>query len=186
MDACDDVMARLNQPLGLIRYGNQAMTEGKTEAQIPWFMRSRAWVYLGLLLACVTGLAFTVSHRALIELTLIRATDYPYQEIPAPQGQTQILNHFKVDLRNQTFEKQEVRISINSEFKSQGINLVISNHKASLAPGERERADLFVQFPKTLLTGGRGKISLQLETSSGELPRTALLMQEVKLVGPLR
>jgi cytochrome c oxidase accessory protein FixG len=186
MDACDDVMLRLKKPLRLIGYGNQAMTEGQVEAKIPWFKRPRAWVYLSLLLFCIVGLTFTVSHRAPIEISLIRATDYPYQEIPDIQGQTQILNHFKIELRNQTFEEQEINFSISPEFLNQGISIVVSNHKGKLSSGEPERADLFVQFPKKFTKSGRGKISIQLNAKSGIAPQTITSTQEVPLVGPFR
>ena len=186
MDACDDVMARLKKPLGLIRYGNQATAEGKVEAFRPWFKRSRAWIYLGLLLACIGGLTLTVSHRALIELTLIRAADYPYQEIPGSQGQTQILNHFKADLRNQTFEEQDIDFLVEPDLERQGVRVVVSNHKGKLAPGERERADLFLEFPKSFLTLGHGVIPIQLEARSRIVSKPTHSIQEAHLVGPLR
>jgi cytochrome c oxidase accessory protein FixG len=185
MDACDDVMTRLKKPLGLIQFGNQAMTEGKTEAFIPWFKRARAWVYLGLLIACMGGLAFTVAHRAPIELTLVRAVDSPYQEIPGSLGQMRILNHFKAELRNQTFEDQEISFSVAPELQAQGVSIIVSNHKSKLAPGERERADVFIQFPKIFLKIGHGIIPLVLEAKSKLTPKPVQSLREVHLVGPL-
>jgi cytochrome c oxidase accessory protein FixG len=186
MDACDDVMARLKKPLGLIRYGNQSVTEGKIEVSVPWFKRPRTWVYLSLLFVCIGGLVHAVLYRAPIELMLIRAVDFPYQEIPGTRGQAQVLNHFKVDLRNQTFEEQEISFSISSHLQSQGVTIVTSNHKGKLAPGEPERADLFVQFPKTLLTKGRGSMEIQLEARSKLASEPNRSNWEVHLVGPLR
>jgi cytochrome c oxidase accessory protein FixG len=185
MDACDDVMMRQKKPLGLIKYGNQAITEGKVETLIPWFKRPRAWVYLTLLISCIVGLSFTVSQRSPIELTLIRAVDSPYQEIPGPQG-TQILNHFKIDLRNQTFEEQEIAFAVSPELRQRGVSVVISNHKGKLAAGEPERADLFIQFPKSLLTMGRGKVPIHLEARSKIDSAPIFITQEAYLVGPLR
>lgn len=186
IDACDEVMTRIKKPKGLIRYGNQAVTEGHVVADIPLLQRTRAWVYLGLLLVCLGGLFFTVSHRALIQMTLIRAVDFPYQEIPDAQGQIQILNHFKVELRNQTFEDQEIRFFLAPEFRRQGVNLVVSNHKAKLLPGEPERADLFIQFPKNLLTNGRAILPIQMEARPSNALDPITMSQEAQLVGPLR
>jgi cytochrome c oxidase accessory protein FixG len=181
IDACDDVMKRLKKPLGLIHYGNQS-----TGSVVPWFKRSRAWVYLGLLIACMSGLAFTVSHRTPIEMTWIRAVGEPYQEIPTTQGHTQVLNHFKVDLRNQTFEEQEIYFSIHSLLLQSNVHLVISNHKNTLNPGEPERADLFIQFPKNILTLGKGTLSIQVTAKSHQIPSKSIIFnQEVHLVGPI-
>ena len=186
MDACDDVMARLKRPLGLIRYGNQALTEGKTEGNISWLRRPRAWLYLILIFCCAGGLAFTVSHRSQIEVMLVRAVDVPYQEIPAPDSQTQILNHFKLDLRNQTFEDEDISLSVNSELQRLGVTIVTSNFKATLAPGELERADLFLQFPKTLLSMGHGIIPIQILAKSKSDLKSIFSTKEAHLVGPLR
>ena len=231
MDACDDVMSRLKKPLGLIKYGQLGLYDqslnpstsvgsagvslkpqpsvalsvsvvSEPTAYLPWFMRVRAWVYLGLLVVCIGGLILTVQKRAPIELTLIRAIDFPYQVIPAPHGETQVLNHFKLELRNQTFEEQEISFSINSELQSKGVSLVVSNHKPKLGPGEPERADLFVQFPASLLRMGHAQLPIQLKAESraqskGQAPRqlsdlqaepstVIISTQEASLVGPLR
>lgn len=180
IDACDDVMSRLKKPLGLIRYGSLALTEGQTETPIPGWKRPRAWIYLGLLLGCVVGLTLTIQNRAEIELTLIRAAEAPYQEIPSADGQSRILNHFKIDLRNQTFNEQEISFSVNSDLQKQGVILVVSNHKNKLGAGEPERADLFIQFPKSFLKMGHASLPIQLQTHSISMTK------EVSLVGPLR
>lgn len=172
IDACDDVMSRLKKPKGLIRYENPKLSSR--------LLRPRAWIYLGLILGCLFGLIFTVSQRSPLELTLIRANDFPYQEIPGPLGKTQILNHFKVDLRNQTFEEQEVTFSITPELQAQGVTLLIANHKTKLNPGEPERADLFIQFPILILKNGRAVLPIHLQAQG------ISLIREATLVGPFR
>jgi cytochrome c oxidase accessory protein FixG len=183
MDACDEVMSRIKKPLGLIRYGTQSLTEGKTEIRIPWFKRTRAWIYLVLIFVCLFCLVYTVTTRTLLETTFIRATDYPYQVIPDATGKLKVLNHFKVDLRNQSFEEQEISFELTPAYVQKGIALVISNHKAVLKAGEPERADLFVQFPKEVLKMGKAKIQLQIISRSDP---TVSQIKEVSLVGPLR
>ncbi len=189
IDACNDVMMRLKKPLHLIRYASQAMMERGAQSFVPGFKRTRVWVYLFLWITCLGGLAWTASHRLPIELSLIRAVDAPYQEIPSEKflEKSEILNHFKADLRNQTFEEQEIVFLLSPEIKAQGVSLVVSNHKNTLAPGESERADVFVQFPKKILQNGRGMVPIQIQAKSvkatQDLPRI-LHMQEAHLVGP--
>lgn len=198
MDACDDVMARMDKPLGLIRYGTQATTEG-TEADVKsgvravagagrrnaWPMRPRPLLSLGLLLACVAGLTLTVLKRVPVELTLIRAVDAPYQVVSGLNGEAEVINHFKMDLRNQTFFQQSLSFAVTSELEAKGVRLVVSNHLPSLPAGESERADLFVRFPKSLLSSGHSRIFIQIRSDPLVFPeKTHTLHQEVILVGP--
>lgn len=180
MDACDDVMSRLKKPLGLIRYANQALSEGRTETWTPWFRRTRAWIYLGLISVCALGLIWATQHRSPIEIMLVRGIEAPYQVTPSG-----IVNHFKMDLRNQTFSEQKIAVALSSELQNQGVKLVLSNFRDTLASGEPERADLFVQFPQSLLNQGRAQIPLSVTAESTSPPLKLNLTQEVHLVGPL-
>jgi ferredoxin len=185
IDACDDVMIRMRRPTGLIRYGSLALAEGLSLTPISWTRRPRAWTYLLLLSACLGGLAWTIGHRVPIEVSLVRAAgEAPYQEAPTASGPARLINHFKVDLRNQTFEVQDLAFTLDPRLQSMGVSLVVSNLKTRLAPGEPSRGDLFVQFPATLAPGGRGTLPFRLGMRSPE--GMAELDQEVRLVGPLR
>lgn len=185
IDACDDVMTRMKKPRGLIRYGSHAVSEGKEETFLPWYKRTRGWIYLFVLGVSLGGLVWTLNHRAEIELIMTRATDSPYQEILSPNGQGHVINHFVVNLRNQTFSIQKIEFSLNSELKNKDVSLIVSNHKSELIPGEPDRVDLFVRFPKSLLKSGRAHLSIQLNGSSPERLNPIVICQEVNLVGPL-
>ncbi len=183
VDACDDVMRRTKKPEGLIRYANQALSEGRTETWTPWYQRARAWVYLALLVTCGGGLYWATAHRSPIEITLIRGIEAPYQVTPSG-----IINHFKMDVRNQTFTDQSVSFSVSPELQQKGVKLIISHHKDTLKTGEPERADLFITYPKEILTFGKAVITIEVTAiASDPSPHLELhLNQEVHLVGPLQ
>lgn len=184
IDACDEVMDRLQKPRGLIRYGSAAEIEGSKQARVPWYEKTRAIIYGLILVFCLGGLAFTVAQRSPIEWTMIRAVESPYQEIADADGRAVIVNHFKVDLRNQTFAEQEINFYLEPELVERGAKLIISNHKNPFAPGAPERADIFVQFPKEILTAGRATRGILLEAKTVGDGAIHSARKEMQLVGP--
>jgi cytochrome c oxidase accessory protein FixG len=178
MDACDDVMSRLKKPQGLIRYASVAEIQGKPTAR-----GARPWAYGALIVACITGLTLTVRDRTAITVGLIRAAEAPYQVIPGENGSQEVVNHYKLEIRNQSFDRQAVEILVPKEFQDKGVKIVVSNHAEGLEGGESERADLFIRFPKTLLNLGKGEINLEFSAKSDARLEPAL-KKEVRLVGP--
>ena len=184
-------MTRLKKPVGLIRYSSFAFSRGAASVSLPWYSRERIWICGILLLLCGGGLTLSIVDRSPLEVTLIRATDIPYQEIRAMDGTVEILNHFKVDIRNQTFEGREISFSIPQETLEKPIRLTVSNHPPLLAAGETERADLFVQFPKERLSLGKGHVSILIESkavaSGSSTPAIEThSSKEVQIVGPFK
>lgn len=185
MDACNDVMARLKKPLGLIRYSSISLLESaRTGKALP--RRFRPWAYLFLVTACVGGLGITVFNRTRLTIEMVRPGEAPYQELQAEDGHRQILNHYKLDLRNQSFHAQRVEIVVPPEFAQRGVKIVISNHSPILASGASERCDLFIRFPVALLELGKGGLNLDFHASDQEntFDPVETIRREVRLVGP--
>ncbi len=185
MDACDDVMSRMKKPRGLIRYGTQATTEGQSEKSLPWFARARVWIHLATVILFGSGLASTVATRTPIEMTFIRAVDIPYQEVTGPNGRAEVINHYKVALRNQTFQASKLTLQLTPEAEQKGISLVVANHQAILAAGASGRSDIFIRFPKDTLTSGHSSISVGLKAEAIDSPLAQTYTHEVRLVGPI-
>jgi cytochrome c oxidase accessory protein FixG len=178
MDVCDDVMSRLKKPQGLIRYGSVAEIQGKSTAR-----GARPWAYGALIVACITGLTLTVRDRTAITVSLIRAAEAPYQVIAGENGTQEVVNHYKLEIRNQSFDRQAIEIQVPKEFQDKGVKIVISNHAYGLEGGASERADLFIRFPKSLLNLGKGEMDLDFSAKS-EAKQEPVLRKEVRLVGP--
>jgi hypothetical protein len=178
MDACDDVMIRLKKSRGLIRYGSVAEIQGKRTGR-----GARPWVYGALIASCITGLALTVRDRTAITVGLIRAAETPYQVIAGGNGAQEVINHYKLELRNQSFDRQAIEILVPKEYQEKGVKIVVSNHADSLEGGASERADLFIRFPKTLLNLGKGEMDLDFSAKS-DRKQEPVLKKEVRLVGP--
>jgi cytochrome c oxidase accessory protein FixG len=208
IDACDDVMSRLKKAPGLIRYASQASIEERETTPRAWYQRPRALAYLTLLGGLSLGLGWVLSRRTPIELLLIRSVDVPYQVLKRPDGSPAVLNHFKAEIRNQTFDPQRISLKLPPSLEAAGARLVISNHQDPLPPGQLERADLFIELPQQLLNFGKAQVTLQIEARSIPQPplengtflnlakffpsaksaptSTHLMEQEAQFVGPLR
>jgi cytochrome c oxidase accessory protein FixG len=178
MDACDEVMTRLKKPQGLIRYGSIAQVQGQKEGH-----GFRPWFYGALVAGCVAGLAITVKTRTAVSVGLIRAIESPYQVIAGDLGAQEVINHYKLELRNQSFDDEAVEVRVPEIYRKNGVSIVVSNHASTLAGGASERADLFIRFPKKLLTFGKAQILLDFAAKSTE-HEEPVLTKEVRIVGP--
>lgn len=182
IDACDAVMERFGRPKGLIRYDSLVHLLSPTVqqhlhgAQSRFSIRSK--IYGAILFVIASGLIYTVSQRTPVTATVVRAIDTPYQILTSQNGGTEVLNHFKIHIENQSFDDQELHLSLPQEAQAAGVNFVISNIGNHLRAGDASRGDLFVRFPKHLLHFGRGSLALQIDAAGFRLKK------EMTLVGP--
>ncbi|GAB1596216.1 4Fe-4S dicluster domain-containing protein [Lysobacter claricitrinus] len=104
VDACNDVMARMGYPDGLIRYTTQNALDGRATRVI----RPRILVYGALLLALTVGWTWGVTHRATLTVEAIRDRNALYR--PVVDG---IDNGYTLKLANKTDRPQRYRISLD-------------------------------------------------------------------------
>jgi polyferredoxin len=175
IDACDDVMGKLEKAPGLVRYDTEAGLAG--EAPRPF--RARPLAYLGATLGAAGVLAALLVLRSDVDVVALRAGGAPYQEIRAEGAETLVTNHFRFDLTNRTPRDLQVRIDVAGDLKARGMEVVSGLNPVPL-PGRREvRADLFVKFPKSMLDLGKAPARLTFTTGEG---RAQTL--DLTLVGP--
>lgn len=183
VDACDEVMTRLKKPKGLIRYDSMINLQGQPVKK-QWI---RPVIYAVILMTMISGLSWIIHGRVDLSAVVVRAIDTPYQEVTGTNGTTEIINHFKIHLENQSFEDQNIQIELPSdlpEAQKSGINIIISNHQTLLPAGAGERADLFVRFPKNLLHQGKGSLAIQIQGTGTEKNQISTLRKDLVLVGP--
>ncbi|MGZ3653242.1 MAG: cytochrome c oxidase accessory protein CcoG [Bdellovibrionota bacterium] len=173
VDACDDVMTRLKKPKGLIRYTTLAELRGRVRR----YVTPRAVVYALLAIASIGALAISLRTKDYLEVTALRAAGSPYEVSPSDHG-TFVVNHFRLELSNQTGSTQTLTLSIDESAKVSGIELITATNPISLADSAAERADFFVRFPLSTLVHGARKISIRWNTG------TQNRELEVTLVGP--
>lgn len=176
IDACDDVMTRLKKPKGLIRYDSASAANGSA------WSRPRLWIYLALLAALMAGLAANLVDRAPLTATIFRAAEAPYQL----GASDEVINHFKLDLGNQSFEAIDARIGLAPEAESRGLKLVAPLAIVPVEPGKSRRADFFVKAPRSYFSNGRGAAAIRVAYRAANPGKDHVIEEELKLVGPIR
>ena len=103
IDACDDVMHRLNYAPGLIRYATQNSIDGlKTR-----IARPRTLIYGSLLLALIAGFGAAVAGRELVTVDVMRDRNSLYREL----DDGRIENVYTVRLINKDTQAHTLRLT---------------------------------------------------------------------------
>lgn len=137
IDACDDIMAKIGRPKGLIRYDSlQGLGGEKTR-----FIRPRIILYSAVL-AVLVGTGFTLFHRrADLEANVLRIFGPPYV-----LEQASIRNAFEVHLVNKNRDTTEYEIRVET---LPGATTILPLHNVMLAPLGQARLPLFVTLPES-------------------------------------
>jgi cytochrome c oxidase accessory protein FixG len=167
IDACNEIMHKVQQAPDLIRYANLNATKIRP-------FKPRALLYLSLFLICIFSFVFILASRSSLDISIVRAKESPYQIIQ----DTLALNHFVLHVKNQSRKAETFQISTSSS----AVQIVSVENPLSLAPEERKEIHLFLKFPLTLLEAGQKKIELHIDSlDSGSHLH---FQQQVELLGP--
>ncbi len=195
IDACDDVMARLKKPKGLIRYDSYlGINRLKAKSRWGW----RPFVYLGLMSIALTGLVYVLLTRQDMNFSVVRGKDSPYVEehqrdsgntnssddLKASAQKITLTNHFRLHVANENFEETSVRFVLPSEFEGKNIQLIMPFNPFPVIAGKEGHTDLFVKFPKQLLTNGRMDIPLEAHWMANGKDKSRVL--KLPLLGPFQ
>jgi cytochrome c oxidase accessory protein FixG len=137
IDACDDVMVRLERPRGLIRYDSLNGLQGKPRRLI----RPRVLLYTALLIVGA-GVAFVAFRgRADFEANLLRLGGAPY----VVEAGT-IRNAYEIHLVNKLSRQQEFEIVADP---IPNVSFVVPLARLTLEPLTSVHAPLFVAMPRS-------------------------------------
>jgi polyferredoxin len=151
IDACDEVMDKMDYPRGLIRYATQNAIDGKSTR----ILRPRIVVYGLLLLGLCVGWAWGVTHRSPLIAEILRDRNALYQE----RSDGRIENSYTLKLVNKTVEPQQFRISLEAEH---GIVLSGGERVVSAAAEEVIEVPLVLSAP----AGSHGKQEVEFEVQT--------------------
>lgn len=176
IDACDEVMDKINKPHGLIRYDRASKMKGLPVKHV----RTRVILYAAVFSIALTALTYVLVTREAIRVTFVRPTTAPYQMLAATD---EVLNHFKVNLRNQNWGSLKVSFGLSEAMQSQGVSLTTPVSPLEIKGGSSARADLFIRFPVSTFEKLESGLPLwvMVELDSGEQKR---FNRKVFLLGP--
>ncbi len=103
IDACDSVMARIDKPLGLIRYTTERALEGKPTR----FWRPQLLAYMAALFSMVVLLIGFLNARVPMDVEVARDRQTLFEST----AEGRIINYYTVTLRNQDTKEHQYALS---------------------------------------------------------------------------
>lgn len=168
MDACDAVMAKVNRPLGLIRYGSRDDFEGRRTG----WVRPRVLVYPAVL-ALIGGLfVWSLVTRADSGATLLRGAGEPF----TLQRDGHVLNTIRVKVTNHGAAARRYSIALAGD---PALSLVAPINPLPVPAGKTVTTTVFVAAPRAAFRDGEHPVAFEL--SDGERWKETLTY---RLVGP--
>ena len=152
IDACDDVMDKMAYPRGLIRYTTENALAGKRVR----VLRPRTIAYATLLLALVSGFAWSVTHRSMLLAEIIRDRNALWR--PGPAGT--IENSYTVKLVNKSDHEIELRVRVAESSYS-----IVGDDEIEVDAGNVASIPLTLRAPAGAVHG-RNDITLELAARS--------------------
>ncbi len=125
VDACDEVMEKLDYPRGLIRYATQNAVDHKATR----VLRPRVVLYGLLLLGFILGFAWVATHRTPLIVDVLRDRNALYRQ----RGDGSIENAYTLMLANKDASTRRFRISLES---SQALALVGADDAIEVGAGQ--------------------------------------------------
>lgn len=149
IDACNDIMDKINKPHGLIRYTSQETLE--TQKKLSWF-RPRVFFYPALIIGVLTLLGVTLAQRETADLTVLRSGRLPYTVL----GNGRVSNQVRVKIANRTSELRSYHIAIDAP---KGVKLIAPVNPLKVGDHEIKSTLVFVTAPRELFNED-GKLSI--------------------------
>jgi polyferredoxin len=154
IDACDAVMDKMAYPRGLIRYTTESALAGKPVR----VLRARTLIYAALLLALLSGFAWSVTHRSMLLAEIIRDRNALWRLGP---GGT-IENSYTVKLVNKDDQKVELELRIADPAYS-----IVGENEFEVDAGEVASIPLTLRAPAGAVHG-RNDITLEFAARSDD------------------
>lgn len=169
MDACDQVMEKIDRPLGLIRYDSLTGIEEKRGK----IFTPRVIAYTVVLVVMLIANVFLLSTRSDVEAVILRTPGMLYQKV----DETHISNLYNYQIFNKTGQSMPLEFKL----KTEGGRIKLVGDSPTVDKNQMVEGALFIEMDKQKLERSSNKIWIEIY-SNGEL------MEEVKtsFLGPIK
>ena len=177
IDACDEIMEKVNKPKGLIRYGSEAsLLEEKTQN-----VRPRTLLYGAILIFLGIGFSISLAKKKAVDFSIIRAVEEPYKVVTTHDGSEEVVNHFKVHIQNQS--TSEILTEYKLKAENADYTLVAPDNPARTGSGQKKWIHFFVKVNKEKFKNLTNK-ELQLEFTTKGKVVDIQTVKTITLLGP--
>lgn len=171
IDACDEIMAKVSKPAGLIRYKSQKSTP------VEWF-RPRVLVYSLIVTGLCVAFAILLATKKDLRIEVLRAKDIPYQ-VSVLDGKSIVLNHYKMRIENHHHE--EILLQVERMEPDQA-KLIMPENPIRLQADEKKDIPFFIEASADSFHGtGQLKIKIKAHDMNHEQGPT---QYEFRALGP--
>ncbi|MDX1908791.1 MAG: cytochrome c oxidase accessory protein CcoG [Bacteroidia bacterium] len=161
MDACDEVMTKIERPRGLVRIASQqGIIDGIKVRFTP-----RVLAYSAVLVVLVSVLGFSLASRSPVETTILRTPGLMYQKTQAGY----ISNLYNIQLINKTQSAYTPEIRILSPA---GCRVRIVGDSLPLAAQSLTKGVMFVDVPEDQVLGDKTQLDIEVWADGIRLDHT--------------
>jgi cytochrome c oxidase accessory protein FixG len=170
IDACNDVMAKIGRPLGLIRYESQNAMAGQKHRVV----RPRLFVYLTVVTALVSALFFLIITKSPFDMAVNRNVGRPFFFT----DKNLVANEFLVELTNRSDQPLDFQLSIVGD---PDITIRPLGDALRLVPGQMLTEPAEIDAPPAKFQMGTLALKVRATASNG-----ATLQQKCDMLGPFQ
>jgi cytochrome c oxidase accessory protein FixG len=169
IDACDEVMEKIGDAKGLIKYTTENMLEGEHTN----FLRPRILVYALILTAITIGTGVGIYNRPMLELDVIRDRNSLYRET----GMGLIENVYTLKLINKDMSAHNFLISIDG---LDGMKLNIPKNHVFVESGAVVEVPVSIEVDPADLKRKTSQVFFTLKADDSDLS----MVEEARFIGP--
>jgi cytochrome c oxidase accessory protein FixG len=171
IDACDEVMVKIDRPKGLIRYASFNSIQNGIQKLFSF----RVAAYSVMLVALIVSLAFMVATRSDVETTVLKVPGTLFQR----SGNGSITNLYNVEFVNKTFDDLPLELKVLSPSHA---TLRKPDGKSIIVPAEGMLKTIyFIEMPADLITESKTIVTIGVFKNGNQVERLT-----VKFIGPLK
>lgn len=169
MDACDEVMLKINKPTKLIKYASENALS-KAQHKI-WNWRTKA--YVSVLSILLIALVFLITSRENIETTILRTPGTLYQQIDS----IYYSNLFVIKTINKTYHDEKLSIRV---IEPKGAIIKMVGNDILVKAESKYDGQFFMEVPSDQIMGQKTKVVI-------EVLKEGKVIQKVKtgFLGPI-
>lgn len=176
IDACDEIMTKLNKPIGLIRYDSvRGLAQDPQRPRRKW--RARSIVYLSITALSLLTLILLIWRLNPLDIAILRAKDLPYSI-----NDGLVINHFRFEISNQS--EADYQLETRLVATDSAAQLILAQQPLEIRAGTQARPDFFIRFSPALLKNGSAHLEIEVEGLNRSTNEKSNIRKQVTLVGP--
>lgn len=176
IDACDDIMQRLDKPPGLIRYSSESEMQNGAENKKKSF---RPYIYIVASLLFISTFIYFLNASSAPALVFIRGVGKPF--LLSEGKEFNVTNKFTLMIKHQGNSQYPIELTLDDK-SLQNIILIQTSETPIVLDKAEKKIFIFFKFSQSLLTNGSKTVKINVHNlNSHEL----ISHKEVTLVGPI-